>query len=234
MNSDAVEPLHDTTKNHLRKGVYAMKKTLLIVLALCVVLLVSACSTAKPPADSTTASTTVPETTAVPDTTAADTTADAQDTTVADSTDEPITTQGKLEISGEGFREWMDNFMKQERFATQVPNEDPAEVVRSYIEGLKDADYTISITFVKGEVDPEGTQRAVAMYDGSELAAANCWGNAWIAEHFTAVYAEYDAEYDHEKTFLPDGALAQHFFLIRDPDTMLWYIWDATASTERP
>ena len=26
MNSDAVEPLHDTTKNHLRKGVYAMKK----------------------------------------------------------------------------------------------------------------------------------------------------------------------------------------------------------------
>ena len=200
MNSDAVEPLHDTTKNHLGKGVYAMKKTFLILLMLCLVLFVSACSTAKSPADSTTA---------------------------------PGTPQDKLEISGEGFREWMDGFIEQDKFLSQEPNEDPVEVVRSYIENQKDAAYTISISFVKGEVDPEETQRAIAMYDGSELAAANCWSNAWIAEHFTAVYAEYDAAYDHEKTFLPDGALAQHFYLIRDPDTMLWYIWDAMSPTER-
>ena len=72
-----------------------MKKTFLILLMLCLVLLVSACSTAKSPADSTTA---------------------------------PGTPQDKLEISGEGFREWMDGFIEQEKFLSQEPNEDPVRL----------------------------------------------------------------------------------------------------------
>lgn len=206
MNSDAAsETQFEESKSHfqLSKGVRFMKKSFLIVLMLCIVLLISACGANESPTNSTTAPTAVPE-----------------------------ITQNKLEISGEGFREWMDDFIEQRKWP-QEPNKDPVAVVRSYIEKEKDAEYTISISFGKGEVDPEETRRAVAMYDGSELAASNCWSSAWIAEHFTVVYAEYDAAYDHEKTFLPDGARARHFYLIRDPDSMLWYIWDTRSSTDR-
>lgn len=206
MNSDAAsETQFEESKSHfqLSKGVCIMKKPFLIVLILCTALLISACGASESPTNSTTAPASDPE-----------------------------ITQNKLEISGEGFREWMDDFIEQRKWP-QEPNKDPVAVVRSYIEKEKDAEYTISISFGKGEVDPEETRRVVAMYDGSELAASNCWSSAWIAEHFTVVYAEYDAAYDHEKTFLPDGARARHFYLIRDPDSMLWYIWDARSSTDR-
>ena len=43
------------------------------------------------------------------------------------------------------------------------------------------------------------------------------------------VWAEYDVEYDHTKTFLDDGYTQQYFYLTQDVETGQWTIIDNTS-----
>lgn len=56
--------------------------------------------------------------------------------------------------------------------------------------------------------------------------------NEYLDEFFIAVRAEYCIEYDHDKTFLDDGNIDQYFYLIKDPETDVWMIVDASTNSQ--
>ena len=64
------------------------------------------------------------------------------------------------------------------------------------------------------------------LYHSAKLARERGWTDTLLAEHFVAVRAEYDAEYDHTKTFLEDGHITQFFYLMQY-DNGTWRITDS-------
>ncbi len=114
-------------------------------------------------------------------------------------------------------------------FWRQEPSPDPTETVRSAIENQADKEYTISVRVEELWVDEAETKRVAENYTGSELAASRGWSDEYIAEHFVVVNAIYYVEYDHTKTFMPDGLTQQYFYLAQDVDTGEWTITDNTS-----
>lgn len=110
----------------------------------------------------------------------------------------------------------------------QEPSASPTETVQSAIESQIHKDYTIDVRVRKIIIDENETARVAAMYTGSELAAERGWTDDYLAGHFVVVWAEYDVEYDHTKTFLDDGYTQQYFYLTRDVETGQWTIIDNT------
>lgn len=112
----------------------------------------------------------------------------------------------------------------------QKPSASPVETVQSALEGQLEKEYTITVKIGEIEVDENATERTKSVYHGSDLAKANGWSDEYIQNNMVVVHAEYYVEYDHEKTFLPDGETEQYFILIRDEKTLEWTIWDNTTS----
>ena len=115
----------------------------------------------------------------------------------------------------------------------QTPAPDPAAVVREAIDNQQQKEYTVrvQVDFVR-----EDGQEADKVWTGaadSMLALQNGWADPENVHKacadrtdFTAVYAEYTVEYDHTRTFYPDGVLGQWFYLVRGKDGN-WEIWDS-------
>ncbi len=112
----------------------------------------------------------------------------------------------------------------------QNPSASPVETVQSAIEGQLEKEYTTTVRIGEIKIDDDATERARNMYRESELAKANGWTNEYIENNMIVVHAEYYVEYDHEKTFLPDGETEQFFILTRDEKTQEWTIWDNTTN----
>ena len=112
----------------------------------------------------------------------------------------------------------------------QKPSISPVETVQSAIEGQLEKEYTVSVQIGKINVDEEATKRAKQMYQGSDLAKENGWSDFYLESNMIVVLANYYVEYDHEKTFLPDGEINQYFILLRDEKTQEWIIWDNTTN----
>ena len=108
----------------------------------------------------------------------------------------------------------------------QEPSGDPVEVVRRAIDAETMKGYVLSSRVTAAAIDDAETRRAAEMYAGSELARERGWTDTLLAEHFVAVRAEYDAEYDHTKTFLEDGHITQFFYLTQY-DNGTWRITDS-------
>lgn len=112
----------------------------------------------------------------------------------------------------------------------QTPSVLPTETVQSAIVGQLEKEYTITVKLNEIKVDNDATKRAQNFYRGSDLAKRNGWTDEYIESNIIVVHAKYYAEYDHEKTFLPDGETEQFFILIRDEETQEWTIWDSTTN----
>lgn len=112
----------------------------------------------------------------------------------------------------------------------QQPSDEPAAVVRSAIEGQLQKDYTLALRIHEIRVDETETERMIGLYTGSELARSRGWTEDYLAEHFLAVWARYYVEYDHTKTFLPDGDIEQYFYLVEDAESGLWRVVDNGAA----
>ena len=108
----------------------------------------------------------------------------------------------------------------------QEPSGDPVEVVRRAIDAETMKGYVLSSRVTAAAIDDAETRRVAEMYAGSELARERGWTDTLLAEHFVAVRAEYDAEYDHTKTFLEDGHITQFFYLTQY-DNGTWRITDS-------
>lgn len=109
---------------------------------------------------------------------------------------------------------------------------DPVEVARTeYMLWLKE-DYTISMNVLNAEVNDDETQRMIENYKGSELAERRGWTDEYLDQHFTVVKVIYECEIDHTKTFLRDGLLEVHVFLIRNPESGVWTVVDRTSPSE--
>ena len=90
-------------------------------------------------------------------------------------------------------------------------------------------EYTLTIRVDEVVLDEAETQRVIKMYSGSELAQSRGWSDEYLQKHFVVVRARYYAEYDHQKTFLPDGHMEQYFYLTQDEESGLWTIADNTS-----
>ena len=112
----------------------------------------------------------------------------------------------------------------------QTPSVSPVETVKSAIEGELEKEYTITVRIGEIKVDDDATARAKKFYGGSELAIRNGWSDEYVDNNMIVVYAEYYIEYDHEKTFQPDGETKQFFILTRNEETQEWSIWDNTTN----
>ena len=114
----------------------------------------------------------------------------------------------------------------------QEPARDPAAVVRTAIENQTQKEYTVSVQVGSVREDEEEADKVWAGSKDSMLARLNGWTDTHAAlapydrADFKAFYAEYTAEYDHTKTFYPDGRLGQWFYLIRGQEGN-WEIWDS-------
>lgn len=64
------------------------------------------------------------------------------------------------------------------------------------------------------------------------MAKGNGWSDEYIENNMVVVRAEYYVEYDHEKTFRPDGNIKQFFILLRNEEMQEWEIWDSTTNED--
>lgn len=114
----------------------------------------------------------------------------------------------------------------------QTPSVSPVETVKSAIEGQIEKEYTITVRIEEIEEDSDATERAKKLYLGSDLAKGNGWSDEYIESNMVVVRAEYYVEYDHEKTFRPDGNIKQFFILLRNEEMQEWEIWDSTTNED--
>ena len=112
----------------------------------------------------------------------------------------------------------------------QKPSADPVEVVRSALENQAGKDYAIRIEVKSVEIDEAETSRAVERISGGPIAGWNDWSDEYLVEHFLAVKAVYDAEYDHAKTTRSDGEVTMYFYLAQDTDSGEWTIVDNSGN----
>ncbi|HKL10381.1 MAG TPA: M56 family metallopeptidase [Clostridia bacterium] len=112
----------------------------------------------------------------------------------------------------------------------QEASSEPVQAVKAALLNQEAKDYTISMSIGSIDIDEEETQRVVDRYVGSELARSRGWSDDYLQEHFLVVKANYIVEYDHTKTFMPDGNLEQYFYLTEDIETGLWMIVDNTSA----
>ena len=114
----------------------------------------------------------------------------------------------------------------------QAPAPEPETVVQSAIENQTQKEYTVSVQIDSIQEDPAEADKVWTGSKNSVLARQNGWTDfsAMLEKHdradFKVFYAEYDVEYDHEKTFYSDGTLCQWFYLIRGADGN-WVIWNS-------
>lgn len=111
----------------------------------------------------------------------------------------------------------------------QTASADPIQTVQSAIEGQAGKDYTISVRVDEIKADEAETAHVRERYKGSDLARARGWTDEFLARHFIVVWAKYDVEYDHTKTFLDNGPTEQYFYLIQDVKSGEWMIVDNTS-----
>ena len=112
----------------------------------------------------------------------------------------------------------------------QKPSSDPTQSVRSALENQVGKDYTIQIEVKSVEIDEEETARAVEWYLTSFIAERNHWSEEYLTEHFLAVKAVYDAEYDHTQTTRSDGEVIMYFYLTQDVRSGEWTIVDNSGN----
>lgn len=114
----------------------------------------------------------------------------------------------------------------------QTPSVSPVETVRSAIENQIEKEYTLNVQIREITIDEAATDRAIKMYQGSDLAKENGWSDDYLKDNLIVVRAEYYVEYDHEKTFLPDGEIEQYFILLKNEETQKWEIFDNTTNND--
>lgn len=112
----------------------------------------------------------------------------------------------------------------------QTPSLSPVETVQNAIENEITKDDTIMVQVGEVNIDKDATAWAQKRYQGSDLTKENGWSDEYIENNMIVVYAEYYVEYDHAKTFQPDGNIEKFFILIRDEKTQEWKIWDSTTN----
>lgn len=112
----------------------------------------------------------------------------------------------------------------------QKPSILPVETVKSAIKNQTEKEYTLNVQIERISIDDNATERAKRMYKGSNIAMRNGWTDSYLENNLIVVRAEYFIEYDHEKTFQPDGKIEQYFILLRDEGADVWKIWDNTTA----
>lgn len=111
----------------------------------------------------------------------------------------------------------------------QKASADPIQTVQSAIEGQAGKGYTVAVRVDEIKADEAETARVRARYKGSDLAQARGWTDEALAQRFLVIWAKYDVEYDHTKTFLDDGPTEQYFYLMQDAESGEWTIVDNTS-----
>ena len=100
----------------------------------------------------------------------------------------------------------------------QVPAADPVEVVRKAIEADAQKPTTVSTRVISTAIDETETERVVAMYSDVDLAQSYGWIDKSIADHFVAVKAVYEAQYDSAETAREGGTVTEYFYLSQYDD----------------
>lgn len=115
----------------------------------------------------------------------------------------------------------------------QEPAADPVEVVRKAIEADAQKPATLSTRVISAALDETETARIVEMYSDGDLARSRGWTNELLADHFVAVKAVYEAQYDGTKTFLDSGTITEFFYLTQYNDGRWRIVDNGVRSVQR-
>ena len=100
----------------------------------------------------------------------------------------------------------------------QEPAADPVEVVRKAIEADAQKPATLSTRVISAALDEMETARIVAMYSDVDQAQSYGWIDKHVEDHFVAVKAVYEAQYDSAKTDMTGGTITEFFYLTQYND----------------
>ena len=115
----------------------------------------------------------------------------------------------------------------------QEPAADPVEVVRKAIEADAQKTATLSTRVISAALDETETARIVEMYSDSDLAQSRGWTNELLTDHFVAVKAVYEAQYNGTKTFLDSGTITEFFYLTQYNDGRWRIVDNGVRSVQR-
>ena len=114
----------------------------------------------------------------------------------------------------------------------QEPAADPVEVVRKAIEADAQKPATLSTRVLSAALDETETARVVEMYSDDQQAQTYGWIDKHVEDHFVAVKAVYEAQYDSAKTDMTGGTITEFFYLTQYNDGR-WRIVSSMRSVER-
>ena len=114
----------------------------------------------------------------------------------------------------------------------QEPTADPVEVVRKAIEADAQKAATISTRVLSAALDETETARVVDMYSDTKQAQTYGWIDKHVEDHFVAVKAVYEAQYDSAKTDTTGGTITEFFYLTQYNDGR-WRIVSSMRAVER-
>ena len=86
---------------------------------------------------------------------------------------------------------------------------------------------------ISAALDETETARIVEMYSDGDLARSRGWTNELLADHFVAVKAVYEAQYDGTKTFLDSGTITEFFYLTQYNDGRWRIVDNGVRSVQR-
>ena len=114
----------------------------------------------------------------------------------------------------------------------QEPAADPVEVVRKAIEADAQKPATLSTRVLSAAIDETETARVAEMYSDTKQAQTYGWIDKHVEDHFVAVKAVYEAQYDSTKTDTTGGAITEFFYLTQYNDGR-WRIVSSMRSVAR-
>ena len=113
-------------------------------------------------------------------------------------------------------------------FVHKPPYELPIEATTTTEDFLCD-DYAVLFRIQDIFIDNDETLRMLEKYHGGELLKERGITDEYLDAHFIAVRVKYYIDYDHTKTFKPDGFIDRFVYLLLDTENEKWVILDASA-----
>ena len=102
------------------------------------------------------------------------------------------------------------------------------QTAQEHYEGYTDNDFCISMEVLTAEYNEKETLRIREMYQGFK----DGWTERYLAENLIVIRVVYLCEFDHQKTWIPDGKITTDVYLTRTSSDVAWEYWDCMSYGE--